>query len=976
MDYISDPIDSKIYSDIDTVLEFEVATSGMLVDDVKHYIILANPISLTTNTDGFVNVYSSDTSTPENKRPMFRLKHTNLTSIDITTTVQNPNVDNTVIFDLTSVDYNGNPIANSLPSGATISWFTSTGSIAVNNASSAILTPTMSGQHTITACYGIICDDYIMTFSPGLPVQVFASFDENITVLSTSITADQTAEIYASAIDQYGNLVTGETIDFIASNGSIDSSNFFLPHNSGAQSISVQWDANGVILSVELSVDVQPGAPQDIEMYGCDYVILADTSCQIYATVYDQFDNYVWFDEVNTYTLTTTNGEIVKILTPTPHNQPPIPQVLIGEYTGDNVGQWIIDISTNVGISSSISVDVTHGQAASIRLSASATSITADDVLYLNTTRIDVRGNELPVVIEPENWTQVADGQIIPGNPAQWLPTLQGTKDIEVSYEGFSDIISVFVSRGLIDELMIINDGETINDYQINITTDERIIVSLEAEDKNGNKWIINNANWSFSHQTHFNDDILDSSNIQQTIFDPIHSSEYPYILSVSVSEEGVIYNETFSVSVTVGDLNEIVMRAFDSNGISYETNFAFEITADEHITFDYDSFDGDGNDLDDIELRWTLINTSDQSETNITSELNQNGLVWEANNAGDWQISYYASNDRGDIFSYTFNVRVNNGVPVSLIVNQNAMTQDAGAITTLSVSAIDQDGNLFSQPVTWLENNELPKNINQTSELGVYEFYGRVAGMYQLTAAYQTLSQSVEIEVFPQSLVSSIKYNISTTTLEQLEKITVQVNGFDEFGNSVNLPLNSRIDTTDRGEVRDLGNGVWELETLDEGPHSATIVIGSITETFTYDVEGNIAGFFAAGGPLYYVGAGLIGLIVLALLVFVIRLVRGDEDYYDDDEDEDYYQDAAAEPVAKDFSQPRISQAPTVPTPPAQPPTQEPEPIVEESEEAEDTSWMADYRVDDEGTEWGQTEDGVWYYRESGSDDWIEWTE
>ena len=172
------------------------------------------------------------------------------------------------------------------------------------------------------------------------------------------------------------------------------------------------------------------------------------------------------------------------------------------------------------------------------------------------------------------------------------------------------------------------------------------------------------------------------------------------------------------------------------------------------------------------------------------------------------------------------------------------------------------------------------------------------------------------------------------------------------------------------------LGGGVWELSTLDEGPHSATIVIGSITETFTYDVEGNIAGFFAAGGPLYYVGAGLIGLIVLALLVFVIRLVRGDEDYYDDDEDEDYYQDAAAEPVAKDFSQPRISQAPTVPTPPAQPPTQEPEPIVEEAEEAEDTSWMADYRVDDDGTEWGQTEDGVWYYRESGSDDWIEWTE
>jgi len=162
-------------------------------------------------------------------------------------------------------------------------------------------------------------------------------------------------------------------------------------------------------------------------------------------------------------------------------------------------------------------------------------------------------------------------------------------------------------------------------------------------------------------------------------------------------------------------------------------------------------------------------------------------------------------------------------------------------------------------------------------------------------------------------------------------------------------------------------------LETLDEGEHSATVVIGSITETFTYNVEGNLAGFFAAGGPLYYVGAVLIALIGVALLIFLIRLVRGDDDYYDDD-DEDY-DDDQPEPQVKDFSQPRVSQAPTVPTPPPQPPSTEPEIVEEEPDVEEDNSWMADYRVEDDGTEWGQTEDGVWYYREAGSDDWVEWT-
>ena len=106
-----------------------------------------------------------------------------------------------------------------------------------------------------------------------------------------------------------------------------------------------------------------------------------------------------------------------------------------------------------------------------------------------------------------------------------------------------------------------------------------------------------------------------------------------------------------------------------------------------------------------------------------------------------------------------------------------------------------------------------------------------------------------------------------------------------------------------------------------------------------------------------------------------MIRLVRGDEDYYDDEDDEDFYNDdAPEESVVRDFSQPRISQAPTVPTPPPQPPASEPETVDEVVEE--DTSWMADYRVEDDGTEWGQTEDGVWYYREATSDDWVEWTE
>ena len=50
----------------------------------------------------------------------------------------------------------------------------------------------------------------------------------------------------------------------------------------------------------------------------------------------------------------------------------------------------------------------------------------------------------------------------------------------------------------------------------------------------------------------------------------------------------------------------------------------------------------------------------------------------------------------------------------------------------------------------------------------------------------------------------------------------------------------------------------------------------------------------------------------------------------------------------------------------PSGPPPQE--------EEKEDTSWMVDHRTDDDGTEWAQSEDETWYYREAGQSDWVEW--
>ena len=87
---------------------------------------------------------------------------------------------------------------------------------------------------------------------------------------------------------------------------------------------------------------------------------------------------------------------------------------------------------------------------ASLELIASSNTITADEVVYLNTTRIDVRGNRLPVSLPAENWTSIADGQLQPGITAIWTPQLQGSKQITATYQGFTETVNVFVTRGLL----------------------------------------------------------------------------------------------------------------------------------------------------------------------------------------------------------------------------------------------------------------------------------------------------------------------------------------------------------------------------------------------------------------------------------------------------------------------------------------------------------------------------------------------
>jgi hypothetical protein len=975
VDYVSNPLDVKTMYSTDNKLEFEIATDVMIIGDNIQLIIKGTPLSTGGNFDGFAKFYSNEFSGNEQK-PNWEISHTNVSSLNITSNSGPFDADGTYTFDLQGFDSNGVLTPGNMPTGAQIEWFTTTGNIVNIGPNSADLSPSIDGLQTITACYGVICTDYIVDIDSGLPVEIFASLSQSSDVNSLTITADETVTVSAYAVDQHGNLVTNEIINFVVSNGTISSSNVFYPYAVGSQTVTAEWVGSTTSLQEVLQVEVTPGTPTQIMMSGCGQIINANTSCFLYGSAFDQFGNTVWFDDVVSFDLDPEDGEITTIQTSTPHDSPPLQDVLIGEFTGNLVGSWEVVLSTESNLLTNVFVEVTHGEIGGFELTTSNETITADEFLFIDSTRIDVRGNRLAVSLAIENWTSVADGTITSGLTSTWEPTLQGSKSLTASYQGFTDTVDVFVLRGALYEFQIIINDEVSQTEAYTITADDEISASLRAFDAKGNQWLVD-GEWSLYHPNFLDQSVLSSNFSQEVTFSPTLASTSPYAISVEHQENEIILSSNFVVYVSVGDVENLIVSASDSNGNDYSAEDGFSVTADDYIQFEFSTSDFDLNSIEDAGETWILENLADGSITDITQLLDANSLLWNPDVVGDYLIAVYTINQRGFNLSSEFNVIVDHGTPVSLAITQSAGTQNAGDFVNLQVTGTDSDGNQFAQPVVWLENNAQAKNINSTTNVGAYEFNGRTAGNYTLTAEYLTVSSTAYVDVFSLNIAANIEYNVSTVALEQLEKLTVTVEVYDEYWNRINVPQNARVDTTDSdGDVTYLGDGVWELETLDEGGHSATIVIGSITETFTYEVEGNFAGFFAAGGPLYYVGAGLIGLIVVALLVFLVRLVRGDGEYYDEDEEDDYSYEQDSEP-AKDFTKNTISNTPVVPSPPSSPPSQQEE-VAEESENqaGEDLSWAVDYRMEDDGTEWGQTDGDIWYYRESGGDDWVEWTE
>ena len=290
--------------------------------------------------------------------------------------------------------------------------------------------------------------------------------------------------------------------------------------------------------------------------------------------------------------------------------------------------------------------------------------------------------------------------------------------------------------RGVIAELQLLVDDEVSNEGVFSITADETITASIRALDAKGNQWLID-GDWSYFHPNFADQSVLSSNYSQEITFSPTLSSSTPYTFSVEHQEGDVIKSTTFVVYVAEGDIQNFIVSGIDSNGFNYDESEGFDITTDDFLDFDVTTSDTDLNIINNPQITWIIEDKSTGNIEDITSYMNQNALVWDATLVGEWLISAYLINDRGFNLTADFDVMVGHGIPVSLSLEQSVTTQDAGNFVDLQVTGTDSDGNQFPQAVVWLENNGPSYNINATDDEGIYQFNGRSAGNYTLTAEY-----------------------------------------------------------------------------------------------------------------------------------------------------------------------------------------------------------------------------------------------
>jgi len=975
-DYIATPLDTvRIYSNfVGGWLHFDVGGAMTTMNGTVSIVIMgaANAghmlIDVTTSEAAEDEFGNSD-------RPMLHFNYTLVDSISLsgpTTT----DADTSIQFSGSLLDAGSNTLAGD------VIWACSDGTIDTTG----YFIPDHTGIITISASYGQVVETVNLTVTAGVPTILV------VVPLAISLTADEVFNLtMLEVIDANANVVPGEIITLTITNGTFSqgvtynpssmdysvttpaSAISWLPWSTGTQWMNVSWGSQ----SVSIQITVNTGAPSYFIITG-DTTIEAGNTTTLNIEVYDQKGNPKDVSSSGTLTWGAQNGAMDNSS---------------GAFTGDQIGTWNVWVDSDLGIHSERSIDVTYGDISDVEVTAvgpsntiivtssptlESISMTSDDSVTLNVVRIDVQGNRETVDLPISGWTWL-NGMVNAGSPTTWDAAEQGSSWVKASIEGVDVVIPMAVDHGI----PVTIEARTTNN--ILVSGQDSATISAFTSDADGNEWSVS-ATWS-----------MDTTGLPAggeswlegygttAVFEAVLVGDWTvnvlYVFSVPVIGEQSVYSDV-TFTVMPGALNSITTAADDT------------ITADQSYDLAPNALDGHGNDLPEDSLQWVVWDSTTELApqtcsatvsgwTDISTSMRDDNYVWEATTVGRYTICAFGSNNVQSMS--TVNVTVGQVANIwhkaystfdesGTLVVQTSTRITAGDYPLAEIWVADADGNQFQTDlISWsstalgFDDGEIiAANSNPLLEIGNYRFTGTTNQFYELSYSAgncSTCSGTWNVTVDYASLfslsatASSSGGSGTILQVEQQAMVTIDVTGFDQFGNVVPISLtdvfiDEDLDSLNQDTI--LNDTSAEVYMLNEGMNTITICSGAVCDQVQISVDTTIAGFFEANAPWSWIGMAFVATLLIGVLAVVIILMRrGDsDDEYDDDlfDDEEYNAPEPA-PATESYSEP-------------------------ESQDDYSPEDDPNYRVDEDGTEWWEDDDGVWWYRDSSMDDWAEWTE
>ena len=741
--------------------------------------------------------------------------------------------------------------------------------------SDGLFTPGMVGQTIITATSGNVNSTTSVQVTAGWPVGIQSGFN------LTEVSIDDTISLNATLVDRAGNPVSGD-LTWRCQNGEIDYDNMtWKPDEVGSAVMRIIY----LELEIQVVFNVVPGNPTSLEIpFGL--TVQSGNTIHIIPVAKDARGNEVGISKAGELTWSSENGSI----SPS------------GIYFGGAPGLWNLSVNSTSGAFGSGVIRVLPAQATGLDIEMDVTQARTGSPVTLSAIRTDVLGNSGEVVLPLANWTVPTGSLSMEGDSVVWIPSKIGDWTIGVSDQGFSATMQVNVIQGEVTGIEILLSENVLN-------SGELVVASISAYDAAGNQRAVDGA-WTIASEL----SAVDQGDWMQLRPGPI--GNFTISATWFDNETQLVHEVESIVHVTSGELARIVLpesgTRVPSDGV-LELQPIFE---DEY-----------GNVIDEVLVTWVI------DDIDMTMEIRLAGDRWAPSSLGMHEIRAMSQG----VFAIT-DVEVIAGTARHISTNFDDGIEVASAENVeIEISTLDVHGNVaLASDITF--EFEDPQGVVSPSSKGdgYWVVTGGQAGEWNLRLTTGSATQDIAVVVSPGQAVRLLA-DIPEQNPEEGSSMIIRIHAIDQAGNRIEVPPADVTIKCTTGPATHLAGDTYEVSIEQSGQsQSCNAYWDDLVAQRFFDVDAVLFGGGLGDSNTALTMVSIIVFLFIAIMVVLIRRLKGDQDDVDywEDEYEEYEEDS----IAEETYQEEIIEEPEVKS--------EPVPVVAETTEEQPSESKEDLRA------------------------------